>query len=55
MPVATDAIHMTPRLAQVLIYRHAGLSNKDIARRLNIATRTVQAHVAALRRLRWRF
>jgi DNA-binding NarL/FixJ family response regulator len=42
-------------MTQILIYRQAGFSNKEIAQRLNIATNTVKAHVAALSRRGWRF
>ncbi len=39
---------LTPRQLQVLQYIGAGLSNKDIARKLDLAEGTVKIHVAAI-------
>lgn len=40
-----DAVRMTPREHQVIGLIGEGLSNKEIAQRLNIATHTVKSHV----------
>jgi DNA-binding NarL/FixJ family response regulator len=40
-----DAVRMTPRERQVIDLIGEGLSNKEIATRLNIATHTVKSHV----------
>ena len=40
-----DEIRMTPRELDVIAIIGEGLSNKEIAQRLNIATHTVKSHV----------
>jgi DNA-binding NarL/FixJ family response regulator len=40
-----EAVRMTPREREVIELIGAGLSNKEIAQRLNIATHTVKSHV----------
>ena len=42
---AMDAVRMTPREREVIQLIGEGLSNKEIASRLNIATHTVKSHV----------
>lgn len=42
---ALDAVRMTPREREVIDLISNGLSNKEIAVRLNIATHTVKSHV----------
>lgn len=44
-PATMDAVRMTPRERQVVDLIAEGLSNKDIAKRLHIATHTVKSHV----------
>lgn len=44
-PASMDAVRMTPRERQVVDLIAEGLSNKDIAKRLHIATHTVKSHV----------
>ena len=43
--VALDAVRMTQREREVIALIGAGMSNKEIAQRLNIATDTVKSHV----------
>jgi len=40
-----EAVRMTPREREVIELIGEGLSNKEIAQRLNIATHTVKSHV----------
>jgi DNA-binding NarL/FixJ family response regulator len=42
---ALEAVHMTPREREVIALIAVGMSNKEIATRLNIATDTVKSHV----------
>jgi DNA-binding NarL/FixJ family response regulator len=44
-PPATDAVRMSKREREVIDLIAEGLSNKEIARRLHIATDTVKSHV----------
>jgi DNA-binding NarL/FixJ family response regulator len=44
------APHLTPRQKQVLVFLKEGLGDKEISQRLNISTRTISNHVAALRK-----
>jgi two-component system nitrate/nitrite response regulator NarL len=44
-PAAMDAVRMTPREREVVDCIAEGLGNKEIARRLRIATHTVKSHV----------
>lgn len=44
-PDTLDAVRMTPREREVIDLIAEGLSNKEIATRLNIATDTVKSHV----------
>jgi DNA-binding NarL/FixJ family response regulator len=44
-PEALDAVRMTPRERQVINHIADGLSNKEIAGQLNVATHTVKSHV----------
>jgi DNA-binding NarL/FixJ family response regulator len=43
--VALEAVRMTPRESEIIDLIGEGLSNKEIATRLNIATHTVKSHV----------
>ena len=45
-----DAIKLTKRERQTLAGLREGLGNKEIADRMNVSTRTVKFHVAALLR-----
>jgi len=42
---ALEAVHMTQREREVIALIAVGMSNKEIAQRLNIATHTVKSHV----------
>ena len=42
---ALEAVHMTPREREVIALIASGMSNKEIAVRLDIATHTVKSHV----------
>jgi DNA-binding NarL/FixJ family response regulator len=44
-PASIDAVRMTPREREVVDLIAEGLSNKQIAKRLHIATHTVKSHV----------
>jgi len=44
-PLPLDAVRMTPREREVVALIAEGMSNKEIARQLNIATHTVKSHV----------
>lgn len=44
------AVDLTPRQLEVLSLAANGLAGKQIARQLNISTRTVEAHLSAMRR-----
>lgn len=45
MPDATDAVRMTRREKEVIVLIADGMSNKEIAQRLNLATYTIKSHV----------
>ena len=42
---ALEAVRMTPREREVIALIAAGMSNKEIANRMNVATDTVKSHV----------
>ena len=44
-PEALDSVRMTPRERQVINHIADGMSNKEIAGQLNVATHTVKSHV----------
>ncbi|MDP2957677.1 MAG: response regulator transcription factor [Longimicrobiales bacterium] len=44
-PVALESVRMTPREREVINLIGEGMSNKEIAKRLHIATHTVKSHV----------
>jgi DNA-binding NarL/FixJ family response regulator len=44
-PEALDSVRMTPREREVINLIAEGLSNKEIATRLNLATHTIKSHV----------
>ncbi len=44
-PITLDAVRMTPREREVINLIAEGMSNKEIAKRLHIATHTVKSHV----------
>jgi DNA-binding NarL/FixJ family response regulator len=45
LPGVEDAVRMTPRERQIIDLIAEGLSNKEIATRINLATYTVKSHV----------
>ena len=44
-PLALESVRMTPREREVIDLISEGMSNKEIAKRLHIATHTVKSHV----------
>jgi DNA-binding NarL/FixJ family response regulator len=44
-PLVLESVRMTPRERQVISLISEGMSNKEIAKRLHIATHTVKSHV----------
>jgi len=44
-PIALDSVRMTPREREVIDLIAEGMSNKEIAKQLHIATHTVKSHV----------
>ena len=44
-PEALESVRMTPREREVINHIAEGLSNKEIASRMNVATHTVKSHV----------
>ena len=44
-PLLLDSVRMTPREREVIALIAEGMSNKEIAKRLHIATHTVKSHV----------
>jgi len=44
-PLVLESVRMTPRERQVIALISEGMSNKEIAKQLHIATHTVKSHV----------
>lgn len=47
-PVSRFPMHVTPRQAEILTLLATGLSDKEIASRLKLSPRTIQAHLDRL-------